>query len=74
MKNELSRWELTILDGLVPVKDLGFLAVGDMDGDGRNEVVTGGNGLFMWYRPATAEKGVVASGKHFHVGAALEDL
>jgi hypothetical protein len=66
-------WELRILDADPPAKDLGGLAVGDVDGDGRVEMVTGGNGALLWYRPATAEHGLIAKGK-FGVGCVLEDV
>ena len=66
-------WDRLILDAAPPVRDLGSLAVGDIDGDGHEEVVVGGNGGLLWYRPHTFEKGVIAGG-HFPVGLALEDL
>jgi hypothetical protein len=62
-----------ILDASPPVKDLGSLAVGDIDGDGHVEMVVGGDGGLMWYRPDTFEKGLIAEG-HFAVGLVLEDL
>ena len=67
-------WELMVLDGAPPGADnLGSLATGDLDGDGTIEIVTGGNGVLLWYRPATREKGVIAKG-NFHVGVAIEDI
>jgi len=70
----MAGWELTILDANPEqVQDLGSLAVGDLDGDGRVEVVTGGNGALLWYRPATGERGLIATGS-FGVGLALEDV
>lgn len=68
-----ARWELVLLDAAPPSNDLGALAVGDLDGDGHVEVFTGGNGALLWYRPDTAEKGVIAEGR-FHVGLVLEDV
>lgn len=67
-------WELTVLDAL-PAKTatLGCLAVGDVDGDGHQEVITGGWGSLLWYRPATFERGIIAEGR-FSVGLALEDV
>jgi hypothetical protein len=67
-------WELQISHELPStVEQLGCLAVGDVDGDGQIEVVTGGEGALLWYRPGAFESGVIAEG-HFHVGLALEDL
>ncbi len=48
-------------------------AVGDIDGDGKVEIVNGGAGALLWYRPTTFEKGLVSRG-HFHVGLALMDV
>jgi len=69
-------WELTIVDGAPPVaalQGLGSLAVADIDGDGHQEVFTGGEGALLWYRPATGEKGVVAQGR-FRVGLDIGDI
>ena len=68
-----STWELSIFDASPPVQELGSLTVGDLDGDGHVEVVVGGDGGLLWYRPSTFEKGVIAEG-HFAVGLVLEDL
>jgi hypothetical protein len=74
MDSRTAAWELTILDGMpAGVTSLGSLAVGDIDGDGRQEIVTGGTGALLWYRPATGERGRIAAGA-FGVGLALEDL
>ena len=67
------RWDLMILDGAPQSGKLGSLAVGDIDGDGRLELITGGEGAMLWYRPATYEKGRIAEG-NFHVGIAVEDI
>lgn len=48
-------------------------AVGDIDGDGKQEVVIGGMGGLLWYRPSTFEKGLIAKGK-YHCGVALLDI
>lgn len=69
----MAYWELTILDAAPPAASLGSLAVGDVDGDGKSEVLTGGSGHLLWYRPGTFEKGVVAEGD-FGVGLVTADL
>jgi VCBS repeat protein/FG-GAP repeat protein len=74
MRTTDSVWEMTILDALAPdSQQLGLLATGDIDRDGRIEVVVGGEGALVWYRPETRDRGVIARG-HFHVGCALEDI
>ena len=67
-------WELMMLDP-VPGSggETGSTAVGDIDGDGKQEVVIGGVGELLWYRPSTFEKGLVGRG-HFHCGVALLDI
>jgi len=72
-------WELTIIDGapeeVAGEEGLASLAVADVDGDGHNEMITGGAGALLWYRPATGEKGVIDSGGlRFHVGLAVADV
>ncbi len=67
-------WELVILDAAPPYEtETNSCAAADIDGDGRTEVIIGGNGSLLWYRPSTFEKGVVAQG-HFSVGVALLDI
>lgn len=73
MDTEHRYWDRVILDASPLVKDLGGLAVGDLDGDGHVEVVVAGDGGLLWYRPDTFEKGLIAEGQ-FAVGLALEDL
>jgi len=73
MMGDRSSWELRILDAAPPATSLGALAVGDIDQDGRTEIVTCGKGALLWYRPATVERGIIAKGD-YHVGVALEDL
>ena len=51
--NDKHYWERIILDAAPPALNLGSLAVGDVDGDGHQEIVTGGVGALLWYWPAT---------------------
>ncbi len=67
-------WELVILDAVPPhITETGGTAAGDIDGDGKTEVIIIGSGAALWYRPSTGEKGTVALGI-FGVGVALEDV
>ena len=66
-------WELMILDAAPPTKDLGALAVCDIDNDGKAELFVAGNDGLFWYRPTTMEKGRVSEGD-FPVGIVLEDI
>ncbi|MEX0885641.1 MAG: VCBS repeat-containing protein [Phycisphaeraceae bacterium] len=69
-------YELTLIDAEMPVRatqGAWSMAVGDVDGDGRDEAIVGGWGALMWYRPTTAEKGVAHTGC-YHVGSVLEDV
>lgn len=66
-------WEHVILDADPPVADAGGLAVGDIDGDGHDEVVVGGAGALLWYRPDGSDRGVIAEGE-FAVGLAIGDI
>ena len=67
-------WELVILDAAPPhMTETAGDAAADIDNDGKTELVVCGNGALLWYRPSTAEKGVVALGR-FGVGMALEDV
>jgi hypothetical protein len=74
MNTTNGHWDLLILDAAPPgAKAMGCLTIGDLDGDGRTEIVTGGQGALFWYRPDTFERGTIAEG-HFHVGLVLEDI
>lgn len=66
-------WELKIIDADPPAETIDSLVAGDLDRDGHVEVVAGGAGHLMWYRPDTLEKGIIAKGR-YHVGLALEDI
>ena len=67
-------WELVILDAVPPhISETGGMAAADVDGDGKTEVVIIGVGAIVWYRPSTAEKGIVSLGR-YGVGVALEDI
>ena len=68
-----AHWERVILDAAPPVGALSGLALADLDHDGHVELVTGGVGALLWYRPDTFERGVIAEGR-FVVGVALEDV
>jgi hypothetical protein len=72
--SQASAWDLMLLDAApAGVGETGSTAVGDIDGDGKQEIVIGGVGAMLWYRPSTFEKGLVAKG-HFHCGVALMDI
>lgn len=74
MNQQSHLWELTIIDAQPErAKDLCSLAIGDIDGDGCQEMVTGGDGALLWYRPLTSERGLIAAG-NFGVGLCLADL
>lgn len=72
MQTRKDMWELTVLDAGMPARRLDSLAAADIDGDGRIEMITGGDGLF-WYRPDTNEWGKV-SDYYAHVGVLVEDI
>jgi hypothetical protein len=66
-------WDYLILDPDPPVSDLGSQSIGDIDGDGSFEIISGGSTGLLWHRPATFERGVISTGVH-QVGSALADL
>jgi hypothetical protein len=67
------KWEMLIVDAVPPTETLDSLAAGDVDGDGKPEIITGGNGAIFWYKSDTYERGIISEGL-FHVGLALEDI
>ena len=75
LRSNNNSWELVILDAAPTdaMQDIGGTAVGDIDKDGRTEVVIAGDGGLLWYRPSTAEKGIIAHGR-FGVGLVLGDI
>ncbi|MFO8007327.1 MAG: VCBS repeat-containing protein [Candidatus Brocadiia bacterium] len=73
LNSSRSLWELTILDADPPLSAAGSCAVGDIDGDGRPEMVIGGGEGLLWYRPTTFEHGLIAEG-NFSVGLVVEDV
>jgi len=63
-------WNLTILDGKPPfVNELAGCTVGDIDGDGKLELIVGGDGAILWYRADGSDQGVIAKAD---CGVALE--
>jgi hypothetical protein len=67
-------WELVVLDAFpAHMTETGGTAAADLDGDGKTELIIVGNGSMLWYRPSTAERGVIVQGR-FGVGIALEDV
>jgi len=66
-------WDMTIVDADPPSKGLVSLALGDVDGDGKFEIVVGGGGALLWYKPNTFERHVITDGGS-HCGVALEDI
>ncbi|RPJ49678.1 MAG: VCBS repeat-containing protein, partial [Chloroflexi bacterium] len=69
-----SAWDYMICANLPPeTRELGSLAVGDIDGDGLPEMILGGNDGLFWFRPDTHAIGKIGPG-HFHVGLVVEEL
>jgi hypothetical protein len=75
LRSDGNSWELVILDAAPTeaMQDIGGTAVGDIDRDGKTEVVIAGDGGLLWHRPSTAEKGIIAHGR-YGVGLALADI
>jgi len=71
---KLKEWELLIVDAAPPVDSLDSLAIGDINGDGKPEIVTGGHGgALLYYTADTYERHIIGEGT-FNVGLALEDI
>ncbi|MFN7994520.1 MAG: VCBS repeat-containing protein [Bryobacteraceae bacterium] len=69
-----TRWDLMLLDAdPEEMIEPDSTAVSDIDGDGKLELLIGGRGGMLWYRPATFEKGVISRGE-FHCAMAVLDL
>ena len=70
------KWELQVLeaDPPIPMRNFHGMTVGDLDSDGHMEIIIGGHGGLLWYRPDTCERGVIAAGNDFTVGLVLEDV
>ena len=74
MTPDCDAWEQTIFRSIPEgIVNLESLRTGDIDGDGRTEIVAGGDGALIWYRAHTAECGVIGRGHH-GVAIALEDI
>ncbi len=67
-------WELVILDAApAHSTEAGGTGAGDIDGDGKTEVIIATDGALLWYRPSTVERGIISLGT-FNVGLALQDV
>jgi len=69
--NDAHYWDMLILGADLSTD--GSLTAGDLDGDGNAEIVVGGTGNLMWYRPATFERGLIAA-IDLHCGLTLSDI
>ncbi|MEM8875880.1 MAG: VCBS repeat-containing protein [Planctomycetota bacterium] len=71
-------WELTIVDAdlpaAAPTESVNCFCAGDFDGDGHVETAVAGNGVFMWHRPATGERGMIRDTGFFGVGMIAHDI
>jgi hypothetical protein len=68
-------WEEIIVDGDMHLDDGAGLFVGDIDGDGHQEIVAAGKGGIRWYRFDTYESGwVTQNGDTYSVGVTGFDL
>jgi hypothetical protein len=69
-------WDYIILDAMPSADNLAGLVCGDVDGDGKNEIIVSGEGkgALIWYRPSTYEKGIIKKNASFAPALELEDI
>jgi len=68
-----SYWEFILIDAGPDCKSMGAFAVGDIDDDGRSEMVVGSDKNISWYRHDSPVKGVIGEGS-VHCGTLVDDI